>query len=264
VTNYALELTAGELARYRMMAEQARTGEAATWEAAGIVPGARVADVGCGPGAVLLAVADVVGAAGSVIGVDADPVAVATASELIKQAGLSNASAQIGKATDTGLEPGSFDVVLMRHVLAHNGPDEARIVQHLATLVRPGGCVFLVDVDAPAGRVLGADSDAMDLAERYIEFHRARGNDLQVGLRLGQLLQSAGLEVLSHQGVYSILSAPPGMRPPAWAARDAMVAEGHATAADLARWEAALLRTDAAADRPTLFFPLFSAIGRRR
>jgi hypothetical protein len=52
------------------------------------------------------------------------------------------------------------------------------------------------------------------------------------------------------------------MRSPAWAARQAMVAAGVATEADVARWEATQTRMDGLEERPTFFAPLFSAIGR--
>src|SRR6201987_4197674 len=76
---YSLALSEQELLRYRMMAAIAADNEAAEWAAAGIVPGAGVADVGCGPGAVLRMLAERVGAAGQAVGVDADPGAVAVA-----------------------------------------------------------------------------------------------------------------------------------------------------------------------------------------
>jgi 2-polyprenyl-3-methyl-5-hydroxy-6-metoxy-1,4-benzoquinol methylase len=76
---YALRLTDAEIGRYRMMAEQARTAEADLWRLAGIGPGARVADLGCGPGALLPALAAEVGPTGHVTGVDGDPAAVGAA-----------------------------------------------------------------------------------------------------------------------------------------------------------------------------------------
>ncbi|MDQ1709499.1 MAG: hypothetical protein QOG49_884 [Frankiaceae bacterium] len=261
--DYALELSDVEIARYRMMAAAAKRDEAALWQAAGIVPGARIADVGCGPGAVLVAMAEIVGPTGSVTGVDGDEAAIAAANAMIAQSGLGNARAQHGKADDTGLEAAAYDVVVMRHVLAHNGPAEQRIVDHLATLVRPGGAVYLVDIEGTGIRWRPVDSDMDDQLARYLEFHRAKGNDLEVGLRLADLLDRAGLDVVEHRGYYSIVKAPSGMRPPSWAARDAMVAAGVATDADVARWAAALARADAAEKRPVLFAPLFAAIGRR-
>ncbi len=263
MADYSLELSEEEVARYRLMAAQARANEADAWQAAGIVPGARVADIGCGPGATLVVMADIVGAAGYVVGVDAEPAAVAAARALVAQSGAGNAEVTEGTADSTGLDLGSFDVVVMRHVLAHNGGREEAIVRHLADLLRPGGCVYLVDVEMTAMRMPDAGTDVLDLAERYLEFHRSRGNDPQIGLRLGELLRSAGLTVLDHRGSYNIMTAPPGMRPPSWAARDAMVTAGLATPDDVSRWQVALERLDSQADRPMLFMPYFTATGQR-
>ena len=263
MSDYALVLSDEEVARYRMMAARARTDESDAWQAAGIAPGAHVADVGCGPGATLLEIADVVGPAGSVVGVDSDQAAVATASALIARSGVDNATVVTGPADATGLARDSFDVVVMRHVLAHNGGREEAIVSHLAGLVRPGGCVYLVDTDMTAMRMRGTGPDMLDMIERYIEFLRTRGNDTEIGLRLGELLSSAGLAVLEHRGWYSVMPAPVGMRPPPWAARDAMVAEGIATREDVDRWQRALEKLDTQEKRPLWFAPLFSAVGRR-
>ncbi|MCU1655621.1 MAG: Methyltransferase type 11, partial [Pseudonocardiales bacterium] len=136
---YALVLSEAELQRYRMMAEAARADEADLWQLAGIRPSARVADVGTGPGAMLTALAGAVGDGGSVAAVDADPDAVAAASALVGAAGLGNVTVRAGQADATGLEPASFDAVMVRHVLAHNGGREQAIVDHLAQLLRPGG-----------------------------------------------------------------------------------------------------------------------------
>ena len=133
-----------------MMADQARAAEADLWELAGIGPGARVADVGCGPGALLPALSAAVGPEGRVQAVDADPAAVAAAGALVAAAALANVSVAEGRADRTALEPGSLDAVMLRHVLAHNGGAEDAIVAHLATLPRPGGCLYLVDADGTA------------------------------------------------------------------------------------------------------------------
>jgi SAM-dependent methyltransferase len=264
MTDYALPVTEAEIRRYRMMADRARTGEHDFWRSAGIVPGAVVADVGCGPAAVAVLVAEVVGPAGRVIGVDPDASARAAARRLVAESGVGNVELREGTGTDTGIAPGSVDVALMRHVLAHNGGQEQAIVGHLAGLVRPGGAVYLADIDGTAVRVLDVDPELADLDQRYAELHRRRGNDIQVGLRLGHLLESAGLEVELHEGRYMIAVMPPGLRPPSWAARDALRAEGLAAGDDLRRWAAAFERMDAAPVRPTTFAPYFVAVGRRR
>ena len=259
--SYSLKLNEQELLRYRLMAASAAGNEAAEWSAAGIVPGARVADVGCGPGAVLRLLAQRVGIEGQAVGIDADPSAVAMARQQLT--GLRQARVQVGQADTTGLEPGAYDVIMCRHVLAHNGRCEATIVAHLASLAAVGGCVYLVDVDATALRLTPTLPELQDLGERYREFHRAKGNDLSVGLRLGDLLTDAGLTVERYACRAPVLRVPPGMRPPPWAARDEMVAAGFATGADIERWEEAFARLDAAEHRPWLFPAHFVAIGRR-
>jgi SAM-dependent methyltransferase len=205
--------------------------------------------------------ARVVGPTGRVIGIERDEGALASARQLVRDAGCDNVELRSGTALESGLSTGSIDVAVMRHVLAHNGPDEQQIVDHLAHLVRPGGSMYLVDADGTAMRTLGADPDLSDLTEKYVELHRQRGNDLQVGLRLGQLLSNAGLQLIVHEGRYQILTPPSGVRPAPWAAREAMVANGIASNEDVQRWDAALERTDAAELRPTLFIPTFFAIG---
>ena len=111
---------------------------------------------------------------------------------------------------------------MMRHVLAHNGGREAGIVHHLAQLVRPSGTVYLVDGDGAAVRTRNLDPDLADLNTKYAELHARRGNDVQVGLRLDELLEAAGLEVVAYRGWYLIFAPPPQLRPPARAARDEM------------------------------------------
>jgi SAM-dependent methyltransferase len=247
--------------RYRMMAASAADNEAAEWSAAGILPGARIADVGCGAGAILWLLAERIGTEGQAVGIDADPSAVSLARQ--QMAGMPQVRVEVGQADATGLDSGAYDVVMCRHVLAHNGGREGAIVAHLASLVATCGCVYLVDVDATALRVTPSGPELQDLQERYWEFHRARGNDLSVGLRLGDLLADAGLTVERYVCRAPVLRVPPGMRPPSWAARDEMVAEGFATDADIKRWEDAFARLDSAQHRPWLFAANFVAIGRR-
>ena len=258
---YGLALTDQERLRYRLMASSAADNEAAEWTQAGIVAGARVADVGCGPGAVLRLLAERVGATGTATGIDADDTAICCAREQISD--LPHADARVASATDTGLDPAAYDVVMCRHVLAHNGGREGAIVAHLASLTAPGGCVYLADADATALRITGDARDLEDLMDRYRRFQAARGNDLSVGLRLGDLLTDAGLTVERFACRAPVIRLMPGMRPPSWAARTQMVAEGFATESDVARWEEAFVRHDSEPERPWLFPATFVAIGRR-
>lgn len=263
MTDYALKLSDDELARYRLMAARARTEEADLWELAGIRPGAQIVDVGCGPGAVTVEMAAVVGPTGSVTGVDRDPAAVAAARVAVANAGLVNVTLLQGDADATGLMPASYHVAVLRHVLAHGAARQQAVVAHLTDLVRPGGCVYLVDVDLTAIRVLPLAPALESLQHRYVDFQRDRGGDPLAGLRLAELMRAGGLEVLAYHGRYTIQEFRPGMRSPAWAAREAMLASGHITAEEVRTWESSWLDVDAAAVRPTIFAPGFVAVGRR-
>jgi len=263
MTEYALALSDEEVRRYLAMAQGAVVTESEFWATAGITPGATVADVGCGPGAVSVAIADLVGPGGRVYAVDADPQAVRLATELAARSGLGQVLTSVADAAATGLPARSVDVAMTRNVLAHNGGREQAIVDHLAELVRPGGCVYLVDADGTAVRTRPADPDLHDLHERYRQWHEQRGNDLTVGLRLAELLGAAGLDVISFSGRYTIIQMPPGVRGPAWAAHQTLVDAGLADPADVERWDAAHRRADARPERPTIYVPVFIAIGRR-
>ena len=235
--------------------------EADLWTKVGIVSGARVADIGCGPGSVLELLAQIVGPQGHVSGVDADPDAIAAAASATASA--ANVDLRVGRADATGLETGSYDVVMLRHVLAHNGGLERGIVDHLAQLVRPGGWVYLVDVDLSLLRISPTPRDLDDVFERYVEFHRGRGNDPHVGLRLADLAHAAGLDDIEMRGRFDITPLPAGMRPPPVAAAQAMLADGVISVDDIRRWTTALEILDGDSVRPTLFNPTFIALGRR-
>jgi len=261
VADYTLALSEEERMRYRMMATYAQTNEADLWASAGIVAGASVADVGCGPGAMLTALAATVGVAGRVDGVDADPGAVADAT--VEVADHPHARVAVGRAEATGLPEASYDVVVCRHVLAHNGQQEQQIVNHLASRTRPGGTVYLVDVVASMLALEPPIASVEALSERYIQLHARRGNDLRTGMRLGNLLQAAGLAVEYFGSRSPVMLLPPGVRPPAWAARDQLLREGLATQRELDEWAAVFAELDQQTQRPWLFPATFVAIGRR-
>lgn len=261
---YALELTEAERARYREMARRAREQEAERWQRYGVVPGARVADVGCGPGAVLVVLADLVGPGGSITGVEPNAEARAAALEEIRRGGLDNASVVAGVGTATGLEPGTYDVVMIRHVLFHVADAAQTVIEHAVTLLRPGGHLYTVDADLTAYRLSIEDADVDEQAQRYVDFQRKRGNNVDIGPRLGPLLAAAGLELREHEGVIQKL---PGEflatgGGPMVAARREMLADGTITEDDARRYDDALERL-AAIPHAAIFLPAYLAVGRK-
>jgi len=266
-TDYSLALSDIEIERYRMMARIAHETESAEWARAGIAEGAVVADVGCGPGLLLLELAAVVGPTGRVAGVDREADAVATAQALIAAAGVAHAAAQRGDAWATGLEAGSFDVVNIRHVLAHNQPDDVdAILRHALELLRPGGAIFLLDVVLTGMRMDPEVPAIRELEDRYVDYLRDTGRDPAIGPKLGSLVRAAGF--VDVERLASVTMPPTAslatIRPPAWAARDAMIASGHATAADVERWEAAFAQFQPRVIElgAQIFAPFYTVIAR--
>jgi ubiquinone/menaquinone biosynthesis C-methylase UbiE len=259
---YVHELSPEEIGRYLSKASHAVQTESEAWKRCGIVPGAQVADLGCGPGAVLAELASRVGPEGNVVGVDADADAVAAARGLANSLGRTNVEVIRADAGKTGLSPASFDVVMIRNVLVHAGPRIGDIVAHAAALLRTGGCLYLAEIDGSAVRYDQVHPGLADLFHRFEEFLvKTRGADLAIGPKLGSVLREAGLEVILQQAFYQTLSPVPGGGGP-WAARKAMLAVGFAAPEDLQRWEEGI-RLTASDPNSVVFTPTFSAAARR-
>jgi SAM-dependent methyltransferase len=262
VSEYGLELDDVEHARLRAQAGGMRLIDDSLWSLAGVVPDADVVDLGCGPAAVLLEMFPLVGPDGTLTGVDADPGMVERGRADVAAAGAGNVVVREGLAQDSGLPPGSFDTAVVRLVLIHNGGREQVIVDHAASLVRPGGRVLLYDLDSTMIRIVPPTAPVSELHERYQAYQRTRGNDPAVGLRLPELLESAGLTLQTYRGSCNPRLRTPGQRGPSWAARRAMVQAGVATPEDLQRWTREFDRLDAQPRQPWMIGCGFAAVGR--
>ncbi|HET9253950.1 MAG TPA: class I SAM-dependent methyltransferase [Pseudonocardiaceae bacterium] len=173
MSGYGLELDDVEHARLRAQAAGVRLVDDDLWPLAGVVPGADVVDLGCGPAAVMLELLPLVGPDGTLTGVDADPGMVERGQAEVAAAGAGNVVVREGLAQDSGLPAGAFDTAVVRLVLIHNGGREQEIVDHAASLVRPGGRVLLYDLDSTMIRVVPPSAPVSELHERYQAYQRA-------------------------------------------------------------------------------------------
>jgi ubiquinone/menaquinone biosynthesis C-methylase UbiE len=103
-----------------------------------ITAGARVLDVGCGRGAVVLAAAAAVGAGGSVLAIDISERMVAQTQALLRERGLAQADVVVGDAQAPPVAPGSLDAVLSSMVI-FLVPDPVAALRASAMALRPGG-----------------------------------------------------------------------------------------------------------------------------
>ena len=98
---------------------------------AGIRPGMRVLDIGCGAGDVTFVAADLVGPDGSVVGVDHSPDALARARLRAQRRGLAQVQFIEGDIHDPA-PGGPFDAIVERLVLMWV-PDPAAVLREQAT-----------------------------------------------------------------------------------------------------------------------------------
>ncbi|HKR59083.1 MAG TPA: methyltransferase domain-containing protein [Pyrinomonadaceae bacterium] len=112
---------------------------------AGLQPGMRVADLGCGVGMVTTLLAELVGPTGQVVGVDFSGAQIAQARELLPF-GFSNVSYVEASATDTGLPHGSFDLVYCRFLLIHL-TEPMQALREMHNLLKPNGILVCEDGD---------------------------------------------------------------------------------------------------------------------
>ena len=134
-------------------------------ELAGVRPGERVLDVGCGRGAAAFAAADAVGPDGTVLATDLAPGMVARATDDAAARGVTNVSFRVGDAESPDLPAGSvFDVVLCSFVIFFL-PDPALAMRNYRALLRDGGRLGLTTF---RGQQEGPWKDVGTVLKRYV------------------------------------------------------------------------------------------------
>ncbi|MCL2533676.1 MAG: methyltransferase domain-containing protein [Nocardiaceae bacterium] len=103
-------------------------------------PGDHVLDIGCGRGAVLFRLADAVGPAGEVTGIDLSPRMVASTANEVRTRGLANVTVQVMDAMQPSLPHGTFDAITASFMIFFL-PDPGVALTRWRSLLVPGGTV---------------------------------------------------------------------------------------------------------------------------
>ena len=115
--------------------------------AAGVQPGQRVLDVGCGTGYFAGLLARAVGRSGMVIGIDP---AVAMIEHARRRRGGPNCQFHVGSAEKLALPDGSFDLVVSTLAMHHIPEDvRATAVREIYRVLRPGGRLLIAEMQMP-------------------------------------------------------------------------------------------------------------------
>jgi ubiquinone/menaquinone biosynthesis C-methylase UbiE len=200
---YALGHTPAELERLDAQTRYFGSLTLHVLQLAGIAPGMRVLDVGCGAGGTSFLAAQLVGPHGLILGVDKSPAAIATAAAKAAAAGMSNMrfitadlmgdpGENLGKILGGSSDDALVDAMIGTRVLLYF-PNPALLLQRLLPLVRSGGIVAFQEYD-----LYGAKSEPrcalfeLSLQRMNQAFARA-GADNSAGLKLAKIFEEAGL-----------------------------------------------------------------------
>ncbi len=181
------------------------------FELLGDLTGARVLDYGCGAG--VFAVQAARCGAALVLGVDAQPSALACAALLARREGVADRVRLVVANTPRVAARGRFTAVCLRDVIEHV-PDELALLRDLAGCLAPGGRLVLATQNAwslnfllegGVRRQLLGQRHWMGWDPTHLRFHTPRS--------LRALLAKAGLRPVAWRGAYILphkIPAPAG------------------------------------------------------
>ncbi|HWM04682.1 MAG TPA: class I SAM-dependent methyltransferase [Actinophytocola sp.] len=190
-TEYLLGHEAAELARLEHQASMLAPATRTILELAGIEPGMRVLDLGTGAGDVAFQVAELVGPAGSVVGVDQSAKALGFAAHRAEQRGIANVSF-VHEDLHTIRLAERFDAVVGRLVLLYL-PEPAAVLRRFAGFVRPGGVIAMMEFEMAAAGTLPPTPLSDQMNYWVTEAFYRSGLDASLGARLVKVLRHAGL-----------------------------------------------------------------------
>jgi SAM-dependent methyltransferase len=173
---------------------------------AGLGPGGRAIDVGCGPLGALTILAEVVGARGQVVGLDASGEALELARSILDQRGCTNVTlvhAALDAVTNAQLfPPGPFDLAYARRFLVHQGAP-ADTLRRMASFVRSGGRIVAHEI--PPGTGYPSLTPTVPALRRVDDLVHAavtaRGGRADAAQQLPAHCRDAGMRLLSMRGL---------------------------------------------------------------
>ena len=131
-----------ETLRLEMKTDNRNVRRQAVW--AGVKPGMRVADIGCGTGKTTACLHRLAMPGGGAIGIDVSEERVRYAKEHYGTAGVEFHCRDMSGPLD---DLGPFDLIWMRYMLEYYRESAFGLVRNISRALRPGGILCLIDLD---------------------------------------------------------------------------------------------------------------------
>jgi SAM-dependent methyltransferase len=176
---------------------------------AGIRPGMRVADIGCGSGKTTHFLHQLIQPGGEIVGIDASPARVRHAEEHYGGEGIKFARRDFYQPLQ---DLGEFDFVWVRFVLEYHRSKSRDIVANLWQILKPGGILCLGDLDhnclnhfGLSARLESSLKGIMETLEKEHDFDPYAGRKLYSYL-YDQGFVDIAVEMDHHHLIYGVLN----------------------------------------------------------
>jgi ubiquinone/menaquinone biosynthesis C-methylase UbiE len=189
--SYALGYSEAEFRRLQFQGGYLRGFTADVLRRAGITPGMRVLDIGCGVGDVSLLAAEMVSSSDTVVGIDRSEQAVAVARQRAAAAGMNHVRFEASEI-DAFSPDQPFDALIGRLVLAYL-PDPVLTLRRLSGLLRPGGTIAFQEMALPLMRSVPDGPLFRNCYKWMMETFERAGFELDMGGKLHATFHAAGL-----------------------------------------------------------------------
>lgn len=193
--NYPIQTSEDEFTRLGMQADLFRSDAAFMLDRIGVEPGWRCLDLCCGIGGITDLLSRRVGPEGSVTGADIDPDKLAFARDWAVAHKFHNVRFVQSDAFATPFPAGSFDLVHCRFALSVI-PNGLGMLDHMLTLVRPGGIVFVEEVNIQTMECVPPSADWDKVLALMIETFDRIGANVRIGAELYGVFFAKGLAEL--------------------------------------------------------------------
>jgi len=195
-------------AEYERLAVQARAWDDATRLAisqTGLRSGMSALDVGCGTGAAMRLMAEVVGSRGRVTGIDTDARIGNMALDRLRAEGPDvYAFVEADVSRDPGINGGPFDLVFARLFFFHMS-EPVRTLNWLWQWVKPGGALLVMDYDMTVVKSSPPNELFSRAMKIMLDTFIATGKDIEIGWRIPVLFRQSDVGIPDWCGAYGIV-----------------------------------------------------------